>query len=67
MRVLGTRKGVQNNLGVNNSSNMFPSANLQVVMVSLLAKQKWVMEHINYWLLMETIMVFMIITLFWSI
>lgn len=40
MRAPGTRRGVQNKLGANNSSNISPSANLQVVMVSLLAKQR---------------------------
>lgn len=34
------RSGVQNNLGADNSSNMSPSANLQVVLVSLLAKRR---------------------------
>ena len=60
-KALGTRKGVQNMHGTSHFCSMLPTSNMQVVMVSQLAKQRLGDEHILLWI--ETIIVSMTFTL----
>ena len=56
----GTRKGVQNRLGATHSCSMSHRAKRRWSRSANWQSREWVMEHMGYWLLMETIMVSMI-------
>ena len=57
----GKRKGIQNRLGATHSCSTSPRQICRYSWSASWQNREWVMEHMGYWLLMETVMVFMMI------
>ena len=57
----GKRKGIQNRLGATHSCSTSHRKIHSYSWSASWKNQEWVMEHMGYWLLMETVKVFMII------